>query len=163
LISRDDSFHALYRAHAPSVFRRARKLLGCEADAQDVVSDVFTSLYQRPEQYAGRSAVSTFLYAMTTHVCLNRIRSQKRQKRLHENGHGAISTASQHPAAPDRATQLRELLLRMPESLGQVAVYYYLDELTQAEIAEILGCSRRHVGDLLVRLKDWLQAKERHP
>lgn len=161
MIQRDRSFDALYRAHAPAVFRRARRLLGSEADAQDVVSDVFTSLYERPEQYAGRSALSTFLYSMTTHVCLNRIRSQRRRARLLENGHHATSAAS-HPAAPDRAAQLRELLQRMPDPLGQVAVYYYLDELTQAEVAELLGCSRRHVGDLLVRLDTWLQARARY-
>jgi len=158
---REPSFDALYRAHAPSIFRRARTLLGSDADAQDVVSDVFTSLYERPDQYAGRSALSTFLYSMTTHVCLNRIRNHKRRARLHESGRDAISVAAPHSAAPDRAAQLRELLLLMPEPLGQVAIYYYLDELTHAEIAEMLGCSRRHVGDLLVRLSAWMQARER--
>lgn len=156
----EQSFDALYRAHAPSIFRRARQLLGSEADAQDVVSDVFTSLYESPEQYAGRSTLSTFLYSMTTHVCLNRIRNQKRRRRLYETGRDAIVARTQE-AAPDRAAQLRELLLRMPEPLGQVAVYYYLDELTHAEIAEALGCSRRHVGDLLVRLGTWMQARAR--
>jgi RNA polymerase sigma-70 factor (ECF subfamily) len=151
----------MYRAHAPSIFRRAQQLLGSDADAQDVVSDVFTSLYERPEQYAGRSALSTFLYSMTTHVCLNRLRSQKRRTRLHEAGAEAVGPGASELAAPDRAAQLRELLLRMPEPLGQVAIYYYLDELTHAEVAELLGCSRRHVGDLLTRLNAWLQARER--
>ena len=161
MTSHEQSFDAVYRAHAPTVFRRARKLLGSDADAQDVVSDVFTSLYERPEQYAGRSALATFLYSMTTHACLNQIRNQRRRARLHEAGREAIAVGPQHSSAPDRAAQLRELLLRMPEPLGQVAVYYYLDELTHAEIAELLGCSRRHVGDLLERLGSWMQARER--
>jgi RNA polymerase sigma-70 factor (ECF subfamily) len=48
----------------------------------------------------------------------------------------------------------------LPEPLGHVAVYYYLDELTHEEIAELLGCSRRHVGNLLVRLSAWARADE---
>jgi RNA polymerase sigma-70 factor (ECF subfamily) len=31
-------------------------------------------------------------------------------------------------------------------------VYHYLDGMSHAEVAEVLGCSRRHVGDLLVRV-----------
>jgi DNA-binding transcriptional regulator LsrR (DeoR family) len=32
-------------------------------------------------------------------------------------------------------------------------VHYYFDQMTQAEIAEVMGCSRRHVGDLLERFR----------
>ena len=147
-----DAFDALYRAHAPSVFRRARRLLGADSDARDVVSEVCLSLFERPTQYAGASALSTFLYSMTTHACLNRIRSHKRrsQPSARERAAAVLGTA---PPAPDSLLELRRLLEALPHSLAQVAVYYYLDELSQREIAEIMGCSRRHVGDLLVRLR----------
>ena len=55
---------------------------------------------------------------------------------------------------------LRSLLLRMPEPLAQVAVYYYMDELTHDDISRLLDCSRRHVGDLLERLAAWARAEE---
>ncbi len=38
-----------------------------------------------------------------------------------------------------------------------MAVYYYLDEMTQDEIAALLGCSRRNVGRMLARLHDQLE------
>jgi RNA polymerase sigma factor (sigma-70 family) len=151
------TFDALYRAHAPSVFRRARRLLASDADAHDIVSEVFVSLYERPEQYQGRSTLSTFLYSMTNHACFNRIRSQKRRRRLLERV-ADTPGATAHGLGPERVTQLREMLQQLPEPLGHVAVYYYLDELTHEEIAEILGCSRRHVGNLIVRLHNWTRA-----
>lgn len=149
------TFEALYRAYAPSVFRRARRLLDSDADAHDVVGDIFTALYERPEQFEGRSALSTFLYSMTTHACLIRIRNRKKRASL--LARAAETSAAAHPLAPDCAAQLRDLLEKMPEELAQVAVYYYLDELTHEEIAEIMDCSRRHIGDLLVRLNEWAQ------
>jgi RNA polymerase sigma factor (sigma-70 family) len=152
------SFEAFYRAYAPAVFRRARNLLQSDAEAQDVVSQVFTSLYERPAQFKERSALSTFLYRMTTNACLNRIRNHKTRSSLLER-ETEVSAAVDCFTA-DRATLLRELLEKMPEPLDQVAVYYYLDELTHQEIAQILGCSRRHVGDLLVRLDRWIQQSE---
>ena len=155
---RADTFGVLYRAHAPSVFRRARNLLGSDADAHDVVSDVFLSLYERPAQFQGRSRLSTFLYSMTTNLCLNRLRRQRQRAELHEKVvHFSKSTP---PPSPDHVVQLRKLLETVPEALAQVAVYYHLDELTQDEIAEILGCSRRHVGNLLARLHDWVANEE---
>jgi RNA polymerase sigma-70 factor (ECF subfamily) len=153
------TFDALYRAHAPSVFRRARRLLESDADAHDIVSEVFVSLYERPEQYQGRSTLSTFLYSMTNHACFNRIRVQKQRRRLLDRVAQTAGTSASG-LGPERATELRRLLQRLPEPLGHVAVYYYLDELTHEEIAEILGCSRRHVGNLLVRLHAWARAGE---
>jgi RNA polymerase sigma-70 factor (ECF subfamily) len=149
---------AIYRAHAPSLFRRARRILGSEAEAHEIVSQVFLSLCERPGQYAGRSTLATFLYSMTTHACLNQIRTQARRQRLAKAA-AESSNGTTESASPDRAVQLRRLLQRMPEPLAQVAVYYYLDELTQEEIAEIIGCSRRHVGNLLIRLKEWIQTE----
>jgi RNA polymerase sigma factor (sigma-70 family) len=149
------TFEALYRAYAPGVFRRARNILQCEAEAQDVVSEIFISLYERPEQFEGRSALSTFLYSMTTNACLVRLRNRKKRASLLERA--AEANAAACPLAPDCAAQLTNLLEKMPEELAQVAVYYYFDELTHEEIAEIMGCSRRHIGDLLARLSDWAQ------
>lgn len=150
---------AIYRAHAPSVFRRARRLLGSDADADDAVAEVFTSLFERPEQYQGRSSLSTFLYAMTTHACLTHLRTQTRRLRLLQERAAALPSSAPEPAA-DVAQELRRLLREMPPPLGELAVYYYLDQLTHEEIAEVLGCSRRTVGKWLVRLQEWTRAQE---
>jgi RNA polymerase sigma factor (sigma-70 family) len=46
---------------------------------------------------------------------------------------------------------MTEMLGRLPHDLAEVVVYYYLDEMTQDEIADQIGCSRRQVGHLLDR------------
>jgi RNA polymerase sigma factor (sigma-70 family) len=138
-----DTFDQLYRAHAPSVFRRARALLADDNDAQRVVSDVFGLLYDQPEHYSGRPALSRHLYALTTHACFNRLRSRKLQKQPSAANGGRL----------DRAAALRILLERLQEPLDRLAVYYYLDELTQEEVTELLGCSRRRMSNLLAELE----------
>ena len=153
------SFEQLYRAHAANAFRRARRLLGQDADAHEVVHDVFLSLCERPEQHSGRSSMSTFLYSAVTHACLNRIRDRKNRDRLLEQ-HALTLPLPTAPLSADQLLQLRALLARIPEPLGHVAIYHYLDGLPQHEIASVMGCSRRHIGDLLIRLTSWLQAQE---
>lgn len=56
--------------------------------------------------------------------------------------------------SPEGLVQLRAWLESLPEELARVAVYHHLDEMTQEEIAELLGCSRQWVGKLLARLAE---------
>lgn len=143
-------YDAYYRRYAPMVERRARALLGSEAEALDVMQDLFASLFERPEQFTGKSQISTFLYAATTHACWSRLRQGRTRSRLLEQ-HGPAREPAQEARGPN-LTVLRDVLSQLDEELAQVAVHYYLDEMTHAEIAEILGCSRRQVGYLLDRL-----------
>lgn len=140
----------LYRLHAPAAFRRARRMLGDEADAHEVVQDVFVSLLQRPDQYEGKSALATYLYSAVTNACLNRIRSRRTRERLSERA--SLPPGSLEPIDAERRLVLHAALRELPDLLAQVAIYYYVDELTQDEIGEIIGCSRRQVGKLLARL-----------
>ncbi|HEX7480710.1 MAG TPA: RNA polymerase sigma factor [Polyangiales bacterium] len=153
--SRSD-FDDVYRRHAPNAFRRARRLLGNEADAHEVVHDLFLAFFEHPEQYAGRSSMSTFLYSAVTHACLNQLRNRNNRLRLLRESAAALPALDHRSPRPERMLALRSALERMPGPLAQVAVYYYFDELTHEDISRIVGCSRRHVGDLLQRLTQWV-------
>lgn len=148
----------VYARHAASVYRRALALLDDDAEANEVLQDVFVSLIEKPEQFEGRSQLSTFLYSMTTHLCLNRLRNQRNRARLLEQRSAASPTHA--TARPDQMTRVRETLRLLPEPLAEVAVYYFVDELDHKEIAEILGCSRQNVGRLIERLHEWGRAQE---
>ncbi|HKU44113.1 MAG TPA: sigma-70 family RNA polymerase sigma factor [Polyangiales bacterium] len=137
-----DALDQLYRAHAPSVYRRARALLGDEADAQRVVSDVFGQLHAEPRRFVRRRGLCRQLYAMTTRACINRLRSRKLQARPAADG-----------GTDERSAALCALLDALPEPLSQLAVYYYFDELTQEEVTELLGCSQRSIRGLLAQLE----------
>ena len=130
-------------------------MLGSDADAWEVVQDVFMSFYEHPEQFAGRSQLGSYLYAATTNACLNRIRSRKTHARLLEQrGSDAPAPQPFMPLDPEALSLLHDLLRRLPEPLGAVALYYYLDDLSQDEIARLVGCSRKHIGNLLERLAE---------
>ena len=108
--------------------------------------EIFISLVENPHQFHGRSNVTTFLYAVTTNACLNRLRLAKRRAELVEQR--VQPCASQSPA-PLPGMEAAELLARLPERLARVAVYYFMDEMTHDEIAALLNVSRRHVGNLV--------------
>jgi RNA polymerase sigma factor (sigma-70 family) len=154
----DEAIEQLYREHGHHVLRRARRLLASEDESREVLQEIFVSLLDRPEQFDRRSSFTTWLYSATTHLCLNRIRDRKNRARLLDARAPSIREGAPG-SAEDRALVI-DLLARLPDEIARAAVYYHLDEMTQEETAAIMGCSRRHVGDLLERLKAWLIAQE---
>jgi RNA polymerase sigma factor (sigma-70 family) len=151
---------AAYRAHGHHVQRRAARMLEDESDAGEVLQEVFLSLLDRPEQFAGESRLSTWIYSATTHLCLNRLRNGRNRARLVSERARALARPSR-PAPADDVAELRNLLVRLPEDLAVIAVYHFADEMTHEEIAEVLGCSRKHVGRLLVRLAQTMDLEEK--
>lgn len=151
----------LYVKHAPSVFRRAQRILGNDADAEEVVHDVFVSLFDRPERYAAARKLSVYLYGAVTNACLNRLRDQRNRSRLLHD-HQRDGAAAHDPGlGPLWSVAARAALASMPKELAVVAVYHHVDELSHREIARVLGCSHRHVGHLLERLREWAVQQER--
>lgn len=155
-----DLCEELYRRHAPAAFRRAQRMLGSVSDADEVVHDVFLRLFEQPNQFLGRSRLSTYLHGAVTHECLNRIRNRRTRARLTEERRHLLH-ASDPGTSAESALAVRDLLAQLPETLAAVAVYYYLDELSQREIAGVLGCSHSHVANLLAQLASWLKDQEK--
>ena len=150
---------ALYRSYGHSVLRRARTILGSEADAKDVLHEIFAALVSRPGQFAGKSAPSTFLYAATTNACLARLRDHKNRVRLLAE-HVQPWATEVDPRTLETRVLVRAVLAELPEDEARAAVYYHLDGMSHVEVAEVLGCSPRHVGDLLSRTSDRLRDHE---
>jgi RNA polymerase sigma factor (sigma-70 family) len=156
-------FARLYQLHAPAVFRRAQRLLGVESEAQEVVQDVFLSLYENPQQFAEKSSMTTFLYSVTTHACFTRLRNSRNRQRLLDQHTQNNANASAGDPAQERLAILRRALLELPEDVATALVHYCIDGMSHEEIARVLACSRRHVGDLLARANELTQAKESRP
>ena len=139
---------ALYRQHGAMAFRRARRLLADEEAARDVVHDVFVTLQEQQGGLRDTGLVS-WLYVVVTNRCLKRLRTAATRARLVE----AIDHASHAPARGEAIAAIRRVLATLPDELATVAVYRFVDEMTHAEIATLMGCSRRHIGDLLLRFE----------
>jgi RNA polymerase sigma-70 factor (ECF subfamily) len=143
----------LYRKHGGMVFRRARVILGDDERARDIVQDVFLLLHRQRGVLRSGGLVS-WLYTTTTHRCFNALRNHGTRSRLLGEARASMTTEQQDRSEP--LVLLRGLLPDLDEELALLAVYRFVDEMTHAEIAAQLGCSRRHVGDLLVRLEERL-------
>lgn len=151
------SVEQLYRSHGHFVLRRARALLGSEAEAQEVLQEIFASLLRTPEILREARSMVGWLYRATTHYCLNQLRNRRTGARLLE-----ARAPSQSGVAADAETmaEVRSLLARMPPDVAAAAVYHHVDGMTHDEVAALLGCSRRQVGYLLERARQTPEPEE---
>lgn len=150
---------ALYRSYGHSVLRRARQILAHDADANDLVQEIFAGLLARPEQFDGRCAPSTFLYTMTTHACLQRLRDRRNRLRLIDEQVRPWAS-DVDPRTAEARTAVQAVLAQLPDEQARAAVYYHLDGMSHAEIAEVMACSPRHVGNLLARIDERFAARK---
>lgn len=137
----------LYRRHGAMVLRRARRILGDEEAARDAMQEVFVKVMRERETFRGESSPVTWLYKVTTNLCLNKIRDASRRRQLLAENASPSDVSGE--AAPEDRAAVAKLIGALPDELREIAVYYYVDEMNQDEIAEITGVSRRTIGNRL--------------
>ena len=141
----------LYQRFGPIVYRRARALLGDDEAAWDVVQEVFVRTLRGQDGFRNEASPTTWLYRITTNYCFNMIRdANRRRTRLAEQAAlGAHRDDGAAPPPPELRLMLAEILELIPQQLCEIAVYYYVDRMTQEEIAAVVGVSRKTVGNRL--------------
>lgn len=155
-VSRVDSQRVaqLFSEHGPRVYRRALRLLGNPADAEEATQEIFIRVVRGAEGFQNRSQLTTWLYQITTNYCLNLIRDSRRRQELSEE-HLAPADDDVQAARSDDLAAVRALLSAADQQQAQAVVYVFLDGMSHEEAAELLGVSKRTVGNLLERFKAW--------
>jgi RNA polymerase sigma-70 factor (ECF subfamily) len=140
-----------YRAFGPALVRKAERMLRSREDAVDVVHALFADLIPTwtPD------VDLPYLYRAVTNRCLNLVRDRGTRARLLAREPTA--------AAPLGRVRLDDevigvgLLAALAERLDdghlQVLVCRFIDDMTQDEIADHLGVSRKTVGKRLDRIR----------
>lgn len=145
-----EAYAALVRAHSATVFRVAFRIVGNEADAEEIVQEAFLRGYQRLESYQGRSAFGTWIYRIAVNCALNRIGQPAIEA---DYRHGDESDPEEktvqvaaRDADPERALLSREIsaaqglaMQRLTATEKSAFVLRHLEDRSTSEIAEILA------------------------
>ena len=147
-----------YRRYGPMVLRRCRRLLSDPEKAEDAMQDVFVQLLLHQDRLTD-AALSSLLFRMATHVCLNRLRSDSRRP---ESPEAELLGRIARAADADQAAAARQLLGRLfgeePElpsrvSSRVIATLHLLDGMTLQQVARETGLSVSGVRKRLRRIK----------
>jgi len=150
----------LYELYASRVYQRCRYLLKDEEEARDAMHDVFLKVHDKLDTFRGQSSQLTWLTRIATNHCLNLMRSRRAKWRgeIKELAKVAEQTRDSDQAALERHDLIHAVLARCDKNVQELAVYYFVDEMTQEEIAALAGIS---VPTLRKRLRSFMRVARR--
>lgn len=152
----NESIEQICERYGPLIYRRALVLLGDPAEAQDALQDVLVRVIERRATFRGRAKLSTWLYSITTHDCLNRLRNRRHRAVL--VAQNLIPPEALKPGT-DNLLLVRSLLEEADEREAAAAIHVFVDGMPRDEAAAVMGVSVRTIGNLLDRFLGWARRK----
>jgi RNA polymerase sigma-70 factor (ECF subfamily) len=152
-MTRDELIDA-YRGFGAVVFRRCRQILGNEQDGRDASQEIFERCLRRCDDLRPGPELLAWLYRVSTNLCLDRLRAERagRHTPLDDELPG-LEWRSDEGRMLDRDS-LRRLFASVEKRTREVAVYLYVDGMTQEEVAKVSGMTDRSVRNHVARLRD---------
>ena len=167
------AFEALVQRHHQAVIRFAGRFLGRRnADrVEDIAQQTFISAWRSAGSYEPRAQVLTWLLTITTNLCRNALRYEKRHPTARLDPTFAAERTATEESGPDERLRQQELsrrlqdaIARLPERQRAAILLRHYEELPYNEIANALGISHSAVETLLFRaraaLRETLMAME---
>jgi len=155
---------ALTERLLPGVLALARRMLRDNAEAEDVAQEAMMRLWKiAPTWEQDRARPSTWLYRVASNLCTDRLR-RRRGTGLDEIPEPEDDAASAQTLLEenDRAAALNAAMTGLPERQRTALHLRHFEELSQGDVAEIMGTSVEAVESLLARGKRGLAEKLRH-
>lgn len=162
----------VFREYGPRIYSLARRMLGNDADAEDVTQDVLLQMMRKLDTFRGEAAFPTWLHRVTVNAALahRRKRAVREEHRVRdpldeflEDGHHETPVRTwwvepdQQSLDEESHRLIEEAIRGLPEIYRDVFVLADVEGLSNAEIGAMLGLSvaavksRLHRARLLMR------------
>lgn len=166
------ALETLMDRYAPRIYRLAHGITRNAADTEEVVQDVFLTLFRKIHTFRERAALGSWLYRVATNAALIKRRGRRTDREVplesqlpaflpdgHRAGDPAYVNAdwSQTPEAELLSQETRAILSRaidsLPEQYRTVLVLRDIEGLSNEEVAEAVGGTMAAVKSRLHRAR----------
>ena len=160
------AYAKLVEDNAGAIYRLALRLMGNEADAEDVLQETFLSAFKSIDRFEGRSSLSTWLYRIASNAALMRLRrNEPEQVSVDEpierdDGEMMPRQFFDFCCLPEddllreeAREQMKQAIDDLPPTLRSVFVLRDIEGLSTAETADTLDLSVSAVKSRLMRAR----------
>lgn len=170
----EDAFAYLLAVYRTPIYNMVYHITGDEADAGDVLQNVFVKIIRGIKQFHGSSSLKTWIYRIAVHEALNCRRGWFRRRRrevfsLDDDLHGTREAERRAPAESEtpyewlEQNERREAVTRALGSLCEpyrtVVILREMENFSYEEITEVLGVAEGTVKSRLKRGRELLRRK----
>ncbi len=155
------SFEELVKKYKESVINIIYRFIGDRDEAEDLALEVFLRVYQAAKNYEAKAKFTTWLYKITTNLCLNELRKKAKFPTISLSKPTSIGRGKEeellqkitHPAPSpqqilerkERNARIRKAIDSLPAKQRMVTILQIYEGLSYKEISKILGCSVKSV------------------
>lgn len=173
-----EAFDVLFRKFSSSVVKLAYQFVRSRERAEELAQTVFLQLYRARDRYEPRARFLTYLYRITTNVCLNELRRREYSATIEsldapiDDGGGSMPAPSripdetsvdpvQHLSGVEVAGEVQRVLERLPLNQRTAFLLGRVDGMSYREVADTLGISVSAVKSLIFRATTTLRGELR--
>ncbi len=149
LAGETEAFGLLVRRWENPIYGLSLRMLGRDEDARDVCQETFLAAFRNLRKFRGEAKFSSWIYRIALNACHSKLRrhdgvATRSLDEVDEDGRTEELADSRIEDAPDRLQRnqrsviVRRALNGLPPEMRQIVVMKEYEELTFAEIAEIL-------------------------
>ena len=136
----------------------ARLLL--PADAEDATQETFIRGLANVAELRSPDAMGGWLRKIASHVCVDMIRRNKVRQTCAADMQQVIDDrAADSPVTRDQQEHLMSLIHGLPDSLREILLLHYYEEMTYDEMAQWLGIARSTVNERLSKARGMLKQR----
>jgi len=170
-----DAFEDLHASLAPGIGRFVRRTIGDRQEAEDVVQDTLLALYLNLSRIDPVEKLRPYVFRIARNRCYDVLRREGRYEEVsmdvdpdEENLNVRVSfeIADERATPPEEVAhwlllqlEVREAMDSLPELQRQTLMLYAEEELTYAEIAEVMGVNIGTIKSRLFHAKKNLRAR----
>ena len=146
-----NAFRELIDRYRDYVFTAALRIVKNREDAEEVAQDSFIKAFESLSHFRGDSKFSTWLYSIAYRKSLDRLRKINRNRAVELNDDrteydvGHIENALGFMIAEERRQVVRDCLKKLPEQDAALVTFFYFEELSIKEIAEITELTQDNI------------------
>lgn len=154
-----DAFKALYKQHVNRVYSLCLRLCADRGLAEDACQEVFVQLWQKIQNFDGRSKFSTWLHSVASNTTISYLRKQKGWLQKVFNIETTVVMDSEADSEAD-LEQLEKMIYRLPERARWVFVLHAIEGYRHDEIANMLdmavGTSKAQFFRAKSLIEEWM-------
>lgn len=163
-----EAYGQIVQAYEKQIYNLCLRMVSDPADAEDLAQEAFVKAWHGLEFYKFEAAFSTWLYRLTTNLCIDFLRKKKRRPSVsmtvEEDGESSEMEFPDPSLTPEeeilrreRQQMLRDAMETLDEEGRAIITLRVVDELSYEQIAKVLDVKVGTVKSRLARARDRLR------